>query len=320
MCEAKRAVVVMALVLMPFGGSSVVSARDGNPEAAALLENKGIVRGASGFVLQAESEIRPKLVVLRSRAEASRVAFDEMGQFQWAVARIAELDDAITQTNATIAELGFQMGQFPGTFRGGRTIHGSSMQDEAAFQALKTQRDQMVRNRDASMVLERTTLARQQPGQKLGRATEAAKLRHETALEALGEMRRAVDATTKGYEELANDADVKAALTKLGQAKFGPSPEFLTSVQELQRFEKSVGMKSRPGVQRPARGKPVETAPKNQGDRSVMSSSRLRIAELTEKNGKKREALDLYKQVIKLDPDGEDGKKAAERIKAMSAP
>jgi hypothetical protein len=198
--------------------------------AGALLERKGIVRGNSAFVLRSESEAKARLIALRSRAEEFNAAYVRLAEIKTALAKLAELDDSVTQINAEIAELNFQMGQYPGIWRRGILYHGMNMVENGICEELQSGRDTRARFRDTTIVPQRDTLRRQQPGRNLAEATDAFKYRRETALSALNEMREAVAATKKGYEELANDVEARKALVKVGQVNLDPSPEFLTNV------------------------------------------------------------------------------------------
>jgi hypothetical protein len=214
-----------------------------DPTTEALLESKGIVRRPGGFVLQFEEVVKTRLKTLRFRAEEFSAAYTRLSELQWAIDRIDALDHEVIAVNATIANLNFQMGQFPGSFVGGRTIHGTNLQDEAAYQAIRADRDRLVVYRDSKVQPEREILRKQQPGFRMKDALEAEKLRRASMLAGLTDVREVVVATNKGYEELSKDAKVQQALRKLGQTKFGPTAEFLANAQSLTQFEKLLGQK-----------------------------------------------------------------------------
>lgn len=222
------------------------------PSARALLEKKGLVLVGTSFVLDSESAARTKLGALRARGKEYNAATAESAAAQWSLDRITELDQAITMTNATIAELKFRMDQFPATYFRGRWVHGMNMGDEATFQGLKAERDGLVRNRDTSLVPERDTRRRDQPLKKLKESRERLKLKREAALLALSDLREAVVATSKVYDDLAEDGEVKRALATIGQSHLAPSPEFVAAVRELREFEKSAGFSTKTDMPRSA--------------------------------------------------------------------
>jgi hypothetical protein len=311
MREATRMLAVMTFGLATLAALRPVQARAADDAAEAVLEARGFVRGSSGYVLRAEADALARLGTLRSRADEFNAALGEVAGLQQKAARLDVLDQAIINANGLIADLNYQMGQFPGTYRGGRLIHGNNMQDENNFQQLRAQRDALVRERDAGIVPERDTLRRDQPGQKLGPATQRLKARKEAALDALREARSAANAVRKEYDDLAGSAEVKRALGRLGRPAIGPSPELEAGIREIAVFERSVGM--RPGAisaTRPA----VPAAPAAGGRAPDSADSKLHIAELTEKNGNLKGALKLYEEVSRLFPGSDACRKAAERV------
>ena len=219
-------------------GSAVAKAAREVREAEALLASKGLVRNSTAFALKSESDVKTRLEKLRERGNEFNAAFDRRA----AALRLYELDQSINVANASIAELDFQMEQFTPTWFRGRWVHGMNMLDEEAYQILKSQRANVVRAKDTGLIPERNSM-RAQHVPALPQAIEALKGRKESALAALNEARDAVAEAKKGYETLANDADVNKALETLGRARLAPSAEFPRWVQELGRYEMTAGQK-----------------------------------------------------------------------------
>jgi chromosome segregation ATPase len=129
------------------------------------------------------------------------------------------------------------MEQYPSTYRGGRWVRGSNNLQQAVLDQLKAQRDTL-RAQLTTVNTRRDTLRNSAPGQRLGPATERDKLARTITLEVLGELRDAVDAATKRYEELSRNAEVQRALKSVGQVSLVPSEEHLGNVRALKQFER----------------------------------------------------------------------------------
>ncbi len=293
--------------------ASVSSARDLAPAAAeALLERKGLVRRASAFVLQSESDVASKLKALRSRADEFNAASEKFYAFQLPLKRIAELDEEIPATRAQIADLDFLMKQFPA----GRWIHGMNMDDDAVFRQLRAERDLVVRRLEAEMIPERDILRSRQPSRAaLKQASEAVDRQREAALGALADLREAVVVTRRGYDELTKDAQVKRALAKLGPARLGPSEELMANAEVLTRFERWVGLSKTTEVPKPASVGPVQ--PKGDGrtrPHADGGNTAFEAALNLEKSGNITGAAGLYKFVIKKYPDTAAARRANDRM------
>jgi TolA-binding protein len=319
MCKMRLVVIAGAIGFVSIIHLQGVSAFDGDPEAVALLEANGIVRGAKGFVLKSEGEVRTKLYALRTRVHEYEIAQNWLAEIEQGLAEMPLLRQRSAELRAQMADLGLQMGQFPATNRGGRIIHGANLQDDDMWKVLKAQRDAC----DAELIkvnLRLETLQNQGLGQRLGAAKEAYKLRREETLRTLGDLRENVDKALKGYRELSESAEVTRALEKLDKAKFGQSVEFLSSVRELERFERlaSTGTTAVPAKKAPA--KMADKSAKNQPPAANASVTYYERAYKTEKNGQIKGAITLYKDVIRDFPESMEAKKAAERIKAMTSP
>ncbi len=213
-------------------------------EAEALLKSKGVSAGTAATVLESEATARSKLVALRSKANEFNEAYERLAAIRLPVVQLQEVEEQLTTTNARIGELNFQMSQFSSYSLRGIVYHGMNTQENDLYESLKADRLGQERGRDTELIPARNRLRSRQPGREVeARATATLDLRKEAGLTAMKELRAAVAETKLGYENLANDSAVKAALAKLGQAKLAPSPEFLADVKELGRFEKSLGLK-----------------------------------------------------------------------------
>lgn len=295
------------------GGPAPARARDAAAEAR--LAERGIVRNGSGFVLRAEAEVRPKVDAVRSRDAALAAAGDELRGIDRALEAIPALNQQVIDLRGQIVAIEFQMKQFPATFRAGRWIHGSNMQEDAVFQGFKSNRDAL-QAEVGRAIQRRDTLQNMAPGRKRGPAQERYRGAWSDAREALAQLRRAVDETLKLYGELAKSAEVVRALEALGRPRFGPSAEFAAVVRELERFEKSVGQKPE-SPERLATGKAA--GPARQVGAINPAQSKLRIARQTEKNGHIKGARTFYKEIVDLFPGTPEAGEAADRLRALPA-
>jgi hypothetical protein len=217
-------------------------ARADDPEPRQVLENSGVVRAASGYVVQGEADVKSKLDALGAQLERLTRAVADVRELDAKVATIQSLNHESIVLGSQITGLNLEMEQFPSTSRGGRWVRGSNNQEEAMFNVLKGQRD-MLRAQLNEVNRNRDLLGNQQPGRMIGAAYEQVKLRRGAAYEAMTETREVVDATDKRFKELAQDAAVKKALAALGQPALTLSEAHKANVKALERIERMSGLK-----------------------------------------------------------------------------
>lgn len=198
-----------------------------------LLRARGLKQVGSTYVLASESEVQKKMAELRAlrnqlvlvaqrQANSERQAEDEKGMMQEMLRQRVILNDQITAFEQQIRSFG---GAAP-------ELIARRNEAAAAYNGLG----------------DRIRLLQSGPGADArvqDRLLAEFSRRREGYIQAVLNLRQLIDATTKSYTELVDDAAVKEALESLGRnsrskPKLGPSAPFAANVKLLERIEKSV--------------------------------------------------------------------------------
>ena len=238
------------ILSLPFVVLAPVASLGADPRPMALLKEKGLSRSGRLFVLEAEDSVLEKWKATRAvLADYSRVAARmneaeqaarELAQLE---ARRVELQERLNELNQQINEQGFQQANNrPGGFGQG-----------AYVSQLISQRN-VIRMNLAEIVMTQKSIKDEAGPEK--KALEAASKKSlESATAALKDVRAAVNAVTKRYDELNADASVRKALLKLekdkvGTFKLGPSMPFKTAAKTLENAERTILAKRATAVSR----------------------------------------------------------------------
>jgi clan AA aspartic protease (TIGR02281 family) len=193
-----------------------------DPPADAALKEKGLRRSATTYVLAAEAEVQKRLNKARALYRTAAAAAAQKAQFEreleFGKAQMQEAEQQLIQLNQQLAQ-----GDLP------------------------TQQHNYLVGTINSLNLKLSQMRRQ--GSEDTRQVVGARLAsdREEFLQSVLDLRLLVDKTNTAYAELANDADVKAALEGLngsGATKvkytLGPSRAYLANVKVLESVEANV--------------------------------------------------------------------------------
>jgi clan AA aspartic protease (TIGR02281 family) len=185
-----------------------------------LLQEKGLRKSGSTYVLAAEAEVQKKLAEARAAYRQMTVALSQQQAY----------DQGLRENQQAIREL---------------TEQRIGLNQQLARAASATENNQLVAL--VNGVTDRLNLLHQQQGDAGAKQqvdAQAAR-RREAYVQAVLDLRQLVDAATAGYTALAGDPGVKDALEQVNRGTkartaLGPSRAFLANVALLERVEASV--------------------------------------------------------------------------------
>jgi clan AA aspartic protease (TIGR02281 family) len=228
-------------ILLAATATSGLRASDTSPED--VLKSHDLKRVGTTYVLPAESELQKKTTALkvlsgqlgfavRRHQNNEREIEDQKGMLRELLQRRVALND-------TIAGLDQQLNAMAGPARVNPFV--AAQRNDVVIQ-----RNQLVANING--VTDRIGLIQNSQGSdpKVRDQIQAeVSRRRESFIQAVLDLRQLVDSASSSYAEVAQNAEVKAALDALGRTskskpKLGPSSQFLDNVKLLERIEKTV--------------------------------------------------------------------------------
>lgn len=224
------------------GDGAIGKAGRRDAQAEAVLAGRGVIRQVGGqLVLQAEGALTDAMGKLRDEGRAFQVAGRELALTTQAAAQLDQINEAITAIDADVAQLRFEMNQYPTLFTQGRVLHGSNFGENAAFEQLRQREQGLLRERNSSLNPTRERLQRLAPKANLDRVTRQLADRRQRYRAALDGAKQAAESATRAIDELNQDAAVKPALARLGLLALQPSPGLAASIREVSGHERALG-------------------------------------------------------------------------------
>jgi aspartyl protease family protein len=231
-CRVQWTAGFLALLMTVLAGS--LRAQDRSAED--VLKSHGLKRVGTTYVLgSAEADVQRKVNELRLLSRQLNFALQQQEAFEQGTQNREAVMQEMLQQQVILSE---QIAEFDRQLDGGGNFYAGRNQ-------LINQRNQLVLANN-SLIARIRLLQNQGSDSKVGEQIRSeVPRRREAYTQAVLDLRKLVDATTKTYAELSGNSEVTKALEALGRTspaplKLGPSRAFQDNVKLLERVEKSV--------------------------------------------------------------------------------